>query len=345
MKLLIIGGTIFLGKHTAEAALARGHEVTTFTRGVHEADSNSDIERLHGDRRSDLSALRGRRWDAVIDTCGYVPSAVRASARLLSDTAEHYSFISSQSVYANYDVLGIDENHPVKELTDEQVQEAEEMKPGAGTVAYSYGELYGGLKARCERAAEAEMPGRTANIRAGMIVGPNDYSDRFTYWVRRMAAGGEALSPANANQPVQLIDVRDLGAWLIRLAENRQAGVFNSTGPDYKLTFGEMLEACRSASGSDAELTWVSEQFIEEEKIEGWSELPFWNPTAENIENFFSTDCSKAFKAGLTFRPIAETVADTLAWDQTRDAAIELKAGLKPEREKELLEAWHSRKR
>lgn len=341
MKLLVIGGTVFLGRHVVEAALESGHEVTTFTRGLHNSGQLPEVEQLHGDRRGDLSELRGRRWDAVIDTCGYVPSAARASARLLADAVEHYAFISSQSVYANYDVPGIDENHAVQELTDEQVQEAKAIKPSTATIAVSYGAMYGGLKALCERAVEEEMPGRALNVRAGLIVGPHDYSDRFTYWVRRIAQGGEVLAPGMQEQPVQLVDVRDLSDWLVRMALNGQAGVFNATGPDGKLTLGETLETCRSVSGSDASLTWVSEEFIADKKIEGWSELPLWNPSEANIANFFSVDCSKAIASGLTFRPLTETVRDTLEWDKTRDPATELRAGLKREREAELLSDWH----
>ncbi len=201
MKLLIIGGTVFLGRHVAKAALGRGHEVTTFSRGVHDTDELPEVEKLRGDRRGDLSVLGGRRWDAVVDTCGYVPGAVRASARLLADSVEHYAFISSQSVYANYDAPKLDESHVVQELTDGQVQEAEAMKVDNGIIAVNYGEMYGGLKARCERTVEEEMPGRTISVRAGLIVGPQDYSDRFTYWVRRISQGGEVLAPGNREQP------------------------------------------------------------------------------------------------------------------------------------------------
>jgi 2'-hydroxyisoflavone reductase len=343
MKILIIGGTIFLGRHVVEAALSRGHEVTLFNRGVHDDGSFPEVEKLRGDRKEDLSALSGRRWDAVVDTCGYIPGVVRASARLLADAVEHYTFISSQSVYADYNEPNIDESYAVSQLTDEQVREAEAIKPSSATTAVSYGEMYGGLKALCERAVEEEMNGRALNVRAGLIVGPHDYSDRFTYWVQRIGQGGEVLAPGNANQPVQLVDVRDLSEWIVRMAEQRQAGVFNATGPDYKMMLGETLEACRSASGSDAKLTWVSEEFIAEEKIEGWSELPLWNPTDANIGNFFSIDSSKAINAGLSFRPVTETARATLEWDSARDSDVELKAGIKPEREKELLEKWHQR--
>ncbi len=341
MKLLIIGGTVFLGKHLIEAALARGHEVAMFNRGTHDDGMFPEVERLRGDRREDLSALRGRRFDAVIDTCGYVPVTVRASARLLSESAAHYTFISSQSVYASYDVPGMDEMHTVQKLSDEQVREAEAIKPEGNIIAVNYGEMYGGLKALCERVVEEEMPGRALSIRAGLIVGPGDYTDRFTYWVRRVAAGGEVLAPGDADRPVQLVDVRDLAEWLVRMAENRTAGIYNATGPARKLSMQELLEACRSASGSDASFTWVSDDFLKEAEVAGWSEMPLWLPAEDNVVNFFSVDCGKAINAGLTFRPPVETARAILEWDRTRDG--ELRAGLKLEREMELLRAWHQK--
>lgn len=339
MKLLILGGTIFLGRYLVECALARGHKVTTFNRGRHDSELFPEVEKLHGDRRRDLGKLSGRRWDAVIDTCGYVPSAVRASTRLLFDSVDHYTFISSQSVYASFDVGGIDENYPVQKLTDEQVQEAEMIDPGGGIVAVSYGAMYGGLKARCEQTVEEEMPGRTLSIRSGLIVGPHDYSDRFTYWVRRVAEGGEVLAPGEPDSPVQFVDVRDLSDWIVRMAETRQMGIYNATGPDRKMTMLELLETCRDASDSKTRLIWVSEQFLKDAHVTGWSELPLWLPSEDNIVNFFSVDCGKAIRCGLTFRPLPETARDTLRWDRSRNT--ELRAGLARDRENELLRAWH----
>ena len=342
MKLLILGGTVFLGRHIVEAALLRGHEVTLFNRGQHDTGLFPQVEKLHGDRTNDLDALRGRRWDAVIDTSGYVPRVVRASARLLAGAVEHYTFISSQSVYANFDAPGVDESAPVKTLTDEQVREAEKIVPVNPTIAVNYGEMYGGLKALCEQAVEEEMQGRALSIRAGLIVGPYDYSDRFTYWVRRVAQGGEVLAPGKPDRPVQIIDARDLAEWVVRMAEERQTGIFNATGPDYRLTMQRMLEDCKSASGSDANFVWVGDQFLKEAEVAGWSELPLWLPEEHKVANFMSVDSSKAIAAGLTFRPLAETVRATLAWDSTRPPEVELRNGLKHEREMELLQAWHS---
>ncbi len=340
MKLLIIGGTVFLGRHLAEIALSKGHDVTIFNRGTRDDAIRPGIERLKGDRRHDLTALLGRRWDAAIDTCGYVPSAVSATTKLLKDSIEHYTFVSSQSVYANYDQTGIDERYEVQELTDDQITQAEAIEPAGKVIAVSYGQMYGGLKALCERAAEIEMPGRTLCIRAGLIVGPLDYSDRFTYWVRRIAAGGEVLVPGKPERPVQLIDVRDLASWMIIMAEKRQAGVFNATGPKSKLSFRKLLNDCRDASNGDARFTWVNDEFIKSMNVSGWSELPLWLPAEDNIDNFFSVNCSKAISQGLSFRPAIETARDTLTWDNVRTGT--LNAGLSRERELELLRAWHN---
>jgi 2'-hydroxyisoflavone reductase len=339
MKLLILGGTVFLGRYLIESAQNRGYEVAMFNRGRHGSELFPEVEKLRGDRRVDLSALIGGRWDAVIDTCGYVPSEVRASAALLSDSVQHYTFISSQSVYANFDVAGIDETHPVKKLTYEEVERAESIKPGDGIIAVSYGDLYGGLKALCEETIEDEMPGQSLSIRSGLIVGPYDYSDRFTYWVRRAAAGGEVLAPGHADSPIQLVDVRDLADWIIQMVEIRQTGTFNATGPEKRMTMKEMLDTCRAASSSDATFTWVSEQFLKDADVAGWSELPLWLPSEDNVINFFAVDCSEAIESGLKFRPLTATVYDTLEWDKSRNTV--LRAGLAREKEIELLRTWH----
>ncbi len=338
MKLLIIGGTIFLGRHLVEAAHERAHEVTLFNRGLHEPDLFPEVEKLRGDRLHDLSSLHGRHWDAVIDTCGYIPKVVRASAALLADAVEHYTFISSLSVYPDWNVPGTNENSPVKTLADEEVQRAENIKGANPVVAVNYGEMYGGLKALCEREVENALPGRALVIRPGLIVGPHDYSDRFTYWVHRVAEGGEVLAPGRADRRVQFVDARDLARWNIALIEEHRTGVFNATGPDYALTMQRLLEECKTVSRSDARFTWLSEDFLLAQGAEPWSEVPLWIPEADDILR-----CDKAISAGLTFRPIADTIRDTLDWDATRPRNLERRAGLRPERETQLLRAWHNR--
>lgn len=341
MNLLIIGGTIFLGRHLVEAAQARGHEVTIFNRGRHNPELFPDVEKLHGDRIVNLDALRGRRWDAVIDTCGYVPKAVRASAELLADAVEHYTFISSVSAYAEMPREGFDESAPVGTITPERLAEAEAVVYGDRPNAGSYGEAYGPLKALCEEAAAAAMPGRTLNVRAGLIVGADDYMDRFPYWVARVARGGEMLAPGPPERRVRVIDVRDLADWNVRMAENRLAGTFNATGAEDNLTFGSLLDECQTVSASDAEFVWTSEEFLEEQNVEPWTELPLWMPAAYN--GIFEARNDKAIAAGLTFRPLADTAREVLEWSQTRPTNHEWRAGLKPEREQELLRAWQQR--
>jgi len=340
MKLLIIGGTIFLGRHLVEAALARGHEVTIFNRGQHSPELFPEIEKLHGDRIVNLDALRGRRWDAVIDTCGYVPKVVSASAELLADAVEHYTFISSISAYADFPREGSDESAPVTTITAEQLAEAESIDYGDRPTAVTYGEAYGALKALCEQAVEAAMPGRALNIRAGLIVGTQDYSDRFPYWVNRVAEGGEMLAPGSPDRRVRVIDARDLAEWNVRMAEERHAGTFNATGAEDGLTMERMFDECRTVCGSDAEFVWVSEEFLVEQKVEAWSELPLWVPAEYN--GIFEASNDKALAAGLTFRPLADTAREVLAWSKTRPTNHRWRAGLKPEREQELLRAWRS---
>ena len=336
MKILILGGTVFLGAHLVEAALARGHQVTIFNRGQHNPDWHPEVEKLRGDRSRDVEALRGRRWDAVIDTCGYVPGVVRKSAELLADAVEHYTFISSCSVYGNFDLAGTDENAPVSTITPEQVDEAEKIDTGERATALTYGEMYGALKALCERAAEEAMPGRVLSVRAGLIVGPYDYSDRFTYWVHRVARGGGVLAPGRPGRRVRVIDARDLAEWIIRMAETRQAGIYNATGAEDGLTMARLLEECRAVSGSDAKFIWASEEFLLAQKVGAWGEMPLWIP--EEYNGIFLVNNDKAIMAGLTFRPLSDTIKDTLTWDATRPPNTERRAGLNPARERELLE-------
>jgi len=326
MKILIIGGTQFVGRHLVDAALARGHDLTLFNRGQHNADLFPTVEKLRGDRDGDgLNILRGRTWDAVIDTCGYVPRIVRQSAELLADAVSRYVFISSISVYADFKTVGLDENGALGTLED---PETEEITGGA----------YGPLKVLCEQAVEDALPGRALLIRPGFIVGPHDPTDRFTYWPHRIALGGAMLAPGSPSQRVQIIDARDLAEWTIRLLETGAAGVYNATGPDSPLTLGTLLETCRTVSGSDARFQWVSDAFLKANDAGSFSLLPFYVPAAPDTGGLMTASISKAVAAGLTFRSLAETVQDTLAWDKTRPADVPLKVGLTLERERELLE-------
>jgi 2'-hydroxyisoflavone reductase len=324
MRLLILGGTIFLGRHLAEQALARGHTLTLFNRGQHGPDLFPQAEHLRGDRKSDLAALESRTWDAVIDTCGYIPRDVRASAGLLASRVDHYTFISTISVYPTYEKIGTAEGDPVGTLADPTVDEVT-------------GDTYGPLKALCEQAAEEAMPGRVLTVRPGLIVGPNDPTDRFTYWPWRIARGGPFLAPEHPGYLVQYIDVRDLAAWTLSMVEAGRTGIYNATGPVAPQPLGELLDACAEAAGTRLEPVWASAAFLEEGGVQPWVELPLWLPDTPEYAGFSQVSIAKALAEGLTFRPTVTTCADTLAWARTRPLDQQWRAGLAPEKEAELL--------
>ncbi len=324
MKILIIGGTQFVGRHLAEAALTRGHELTLFNRGRN-AGVFPQAENLRGDRDGDgLNALKGRTWDAVIDTCGYVPRIVKQSAELLADSVASYVFISTISVYADFKTPGLDEGGPLGTLEDPSVENIT-------------GETYGPLKVQCEQAVEAALLGRSLIIRPGFIVDPYDPTDRFTYWPHRVALGSDVLAPGIPTQPVQIIDARALADWTLAMMEQDATGIYNATGPDYTLTLGKILETCREVSGSGAHLEWVSDTFLQENDAASTSLLPFYIPASAGMPGLMTASIAKAVAAGLTFRPLAETIQDTLDWDKTRPADEPRKVGMSLERERELL--------
>ncbi|HEX6287987.1 MAG TPA: SDR family oxidoreductase [Herpetosiphonaceae bacterium] len=330
MKLLILGGTAFLGRAIVNAALERGHELTLFNRGQRNPDLFTELEQLRGDRDGNLEALRGRSWDVVIDPSGYLPRVVRDSAELLADAVEHYTFISSISVYADFSTVGMDETAPVGMLEDTSVEEIT-------------GETYGPLKALCEQAVEQTLPGRSLIIRPGLIVGPHDPTDRFTYWVERVARGGDVLAPGRPEMPVQIIDVRDLAEWTVQMVEERRTGTYHATGPDRLLTMEQMLTACKGVSGSDARFVWVDEECLQAAGAESWTEVPLWIPEQPEMRGFLAMSIAKARAAGLSFRPLTTTIRDTLDWSRTRPTDDERRAGLRPEREREILELWSQR--
>jgi 2'-hydroxyisoflavone reductase len=327
MRLLILGGTVFLGRHLVEAARARGHVVTLFNRGQHNPDLFPAVEKVRGDRDGGLDALRGRTWDATIDTSGRLPRVVRQSAALLAPAVGHYIFISTMSVYADLAQVGITENSPVGSLPDDYAE--------------TDTSLYGPLKAACEREVEAALPGRALILRPGLIVGPYDPTNRFTYWPRRIAAGGEVLVFGTPDNPIRFnIDARDLAEWTVRLAEAETTGTFNAQGPTNSLTMGTLTETCRTVSGSDPRFTWVDEEFLHAQGVRPWTELPLWLPRQMNAIHTARID--RALAAGLVFRPLAETVRDVLAWDRNLPPDFPRPNGLAPERERELLAAWHA---
>jgi 2'-hydroxyisoflavone reductase len=326
--LLILGGTRFLGPEIVEAAKASGWTITLFNRGKTNPGLFPDLEKLQGDRNGDLKSLEGRAFDAVIDTSGYVPRQVRDSATLLGKSAKQYVFVSSISVYSDLSKPGVDETGPVAILADPTV---EKVTDGS----------YGGLKALCEKAAESAMPGRVTNVRPGLIVGPNDGTDRFTYWPVRVARGGEVLAPNRPEDPVQLIDVRDLALWIVKTIDTKTTGVFNATSAPLRI--GDVLDACKAANGGDARFTWVEAAFLKAQKVEEWSDLPVWTSPAGSDAGAGQVSNARAVAKGLAFRPLSATAKDTLDWWKTlpKERTSKLKSGLSPERETTVLGAWH----
>jgi 2'-hydroxyisoflavone reductase len=329
LRLLVLGGTVFLGRHLVDAAVARGHEVTLFNRGRTNPELFPEVERLQGDRESDLSALEGRRWDAAIDVHGRMPRVVQPVAELLAGTVDHFTFVSSISAYGEVSPVGVDENFPTAEFP-----------PGTHEDDL---ENYGPCKAECERIAQRVFTERTFVPRPGLIVGPQDPTDRFTYWPRRVAAGGEVLAPGDPDRPVQVVDGRDLAEWIVRMVETGATGTYNATGPAAPLTMGRMLETCCTVAGSDAELVWVSDEFLLEERVGQWMELPLWIADPE-LEGLLAVDVTGAVASGLSFRPLEQTIRDTLAWDAARPVGERATdVGLAPGREAELLKTWRVR--
>lgn len=320
MRLLVIGGTVFLGRHLVSAALAAGHQVTTLNRGTHNLVEQAEVEKLRADRESDLSILSGRTFDAVIDTCGYHPDTVRRTLNVLAGLVGTYVFISTVSVYGNFSAIAISEQDPIKyTLPGEQ-----------GT--------YGSLKADCERVVTELMPEDSLIIRPGLMGGPYDSTDRFTYWPARFARGGNILVPSRLDTLIQFIDARDLAVWVIRLAAAQARGIYTATGPQGRLSLGDFLDACEQAAGKASQMVRVEDAVLEKAGVAPWTELPLWIPAADrSLAGVMRLDRSKAIAAGLTYRPIAATIADTLDWDRTRDPSIPRLAGLSEEREQAIL--------
>ena len=330
MKLLVIGGARFSGRALTERALARGHEVTLFHRTPTELFP--EAEHVIGDRDQGIEALSGRGFDAVVDTCGYVPRAVRASAELLSESG-WYGFISSLSAHPEDLPPGANEDSPTFEAPFPDTEDVTD-------------ESYGPLKVACERQVIDIFGDHACVIRPGFIVGPNDPTDRFTYWVRRGSAGGEMLAPAPSSYGLQWVDARDLAAFVLHLAEHATPGVFGVVDRAPTMTLGELIAEAATSAGADTQVTWVDEAFISsvfggdddggDDSDDPHDAFPLWWPEAPGFHAF---DPARAFEAGLSCRSPSETVRDTLAWDRARQQAP-LLAGLSPEREQHLLAEW-----
>ena len=337
LRILILGGTGFTGPYQVNYALSRGHKITTFNRGkTHPGELPKEVEQLIGDRNGKLEALKDRQWDVVIDNPTTLPAWVRDAAQILKGNVERYVFISTISVYGE-PKEGVDENAPT-----EKYDGPDPYKETLEAMRASGFKTYGPLKALSEREAQKWFPGKTLVIRPGLIVGPRDETDRFTYWPVRIDRGGEVLAPGAPDDPVQFIDARDLAEWTIRMAENRETGVYNATGPVKPLGIGGMLDGIKDALKSNAKFTWVNEDFLTQQKVQAWSDMPVWTGKDGALAR---TKIDKALAKGLTFRPLSETAPDTLAWFKSlpSDRRSKLRAGLTSEREAEVLTAWHER--
>lgn len=325
MRVLILGGTVFLGRHLVASAVTSGHDVTVFHRGEHTATLPTGVREILGDRNGDLHELQGQAWDAVIDTSGYVPRLVRRAVDALHSSTPHYTFISTISVYGENPPADADETTPVATLADPTVEDVT-------------GATYGALKALCEQVVQTGYADHALIIRPGLIVGPFDKTDRFTYWPHRLALGGMILAPGDPAGPVQFIDARDLADWTVQMVEQGATGVFNTTGPAQTLTMRDFLAVAQATINPAATLEWVDEAFLLAQDVGPWMEIPLWLPAAD--AGLAQTNITKALQAGLTFRPLTTTLQDTLAWDATRPADSPRQAGLAPEREQAVLAAW-----
>jgi 2'-hydroxyisoflavone reductase len=339
LRLLILGGTGFTGPFQVEYAVARGHRVTVFNRGRRDTTLPAAVEQLIGDRSAEggLAALEGRDWDAVIDNPTTLPFWVRDAGRVLQGRTGQYVFISTLSVYAANDVADAAEDAALVEYTGSE---------DPMSLRQVTGPLYGPLKALSEREAERWFPDRATIIRPGLIVGPRDESDRFTYWPVRVQRGGEVMAPGDPRDPVQFIDARDLAEWTIRMVEDRVFGRFNATGPRAPTTIGELLGGARAVlpGSHDVRFTWVPAEFLAQHEVRPWGHMPVWVPPVGGSLGFAQRSNAAAVANGLTFRPLAETVRDTLAWHEARPAErrATLAAGLAADREREVLAAWHA---
>ena len=332
LQILILGGTRFLGPHQVEYALARGHEVTLFNRGKTNPDLFPELEKLRGDRNDDLAALEGRRWDAVIDNSAGIPRWIRDVGELLQDRVHQYLFISSTGVFYPYLSTDIAEDGTLATLADPTVEEVT-------------GETYGGLKALCEQESETWFPGRATVVRPHLIVGPGDNTDRFTYWPVRIARGGEVMAPGDPADRVQIIDVRDLARFCILCLEERHTGAYNALGPYSPLSIGGMLDGIRATVANEISFTWVDREFLAEYEVQPWQQMTVWVPPVDDLLGMCHIDGSKAFTAGLTLRPLADTARDTLQWwhGLAEERRSTPRAGCPVELEESTLAAWHEK--
>lgn len=332
LRILILGGTGFIGPHLVRYALARGHTVTLFNRGRTNTHLFPEVEKLIGDRNGDLEALEGRTWDAVIDNSASTPIWVRNSAQLLKDSVNTYLFTSTRSVYSDVSRVSLNEETGPLHVVDRAMVDSGESIP------------YGPAKVLCEMEANDALPGRTLIIRPGLIVGPGDTTDRFTYWPARIDRGGEVLAPGDPENPVMYIDVRDLAEWYVHLLEQGALGVLNALGPESPLSFAELLYGIRAITSSPIWFTWVDTDFLLDRGIRPYSDMPLWVPARGETAGFQRFDLSKPLAMGIKYRPLAVTARDTLDYHYSRplERQQQMRPGVSAERERELLELWRA---
>ncbi len=355
LDLLMLGGTGFLGPHIVWRAQERGHNVTLFNRGQTGPDLFPDLDLIEGDRYSDLENLKlaveeGRTWHGAIDTFAYVPSVVESMMDVIKGAVEHYTLVSTISVYADFATVGADESAPLAEISDEVAEGI--------TTHREVGANYGSMKARCEKAGEVGMPGRIANVRPGLIVGPRDTTGRFTYWPVRGTEGGTMIAPGQPSDPIQIIDVRDLAAFVVLAFEQKLSGAYNAISPAGKFTISDVVESAIKVGDAGTKAQWIDAEFLEMHGVNGWQHMPAWiSPTTEGYAGFGQTNCERATKAGMTIRPMADTMQATLEYYRARGPELEaergeefaaqwrrsVRGGLPPELERTVLEAWENR--
>ena len=335
VKMLILGGTGFIGPHMVRYALDRGHELTLFNRGRSNTDLFPDVETLLGDRNGDLESLRGRTWDVCMDNNASNIDWVKFSTEFLKDSVGRYFYVSSRSAYSDLSAIPMHAGAPTF------TYETAGVEPGAETLPY------GLQKALCERQVQAAFPSNSTLVRPGLIIGPGDTTDRFTYWPVRIHRGGEVLSPGDPSDTVQIIDVRDLTEWMVRMAEDGTTGVFNGVGPAIPRPMEQLLYGIRAVTTAETTFTWVPADFLAEQGVRPYSHMPVWMPPTPGREGFARFDLTPEVKSGLTFRPLAVTAKDTLDYHFSRPAELQdpLRAGLPAEREAEVLAAWHAANR
>ncbi len=330
LNILILGGTGFLGPHTVNAALAQGHNVTLFNRGKTDPELFSQLETIKGDRNTDdVKKLAGRKWDAVIDTSAYFPRSVNMALEVLKNNIKQYLFVSTISVYADWSKVNMDETAATGKIDDPMDEKIT-------------GESYGALKALCEKAAEKQLPGKVSIIRPGLIVGPRDKTDRFTYWPVRIKKGGKILAPGDGSDFIQYIDVRDLAEWMVYCLQHQILGTYNAQSNGADITIGQLLKTCVAELNPKAELVWVPTEFLEKHEVAPWQEMPTWLPPKGEYAGSGTMSSKKAYANGLKERPMETVVKDCYEWyvSLLEERRAKLRAGIDPEKEQRVLTAW-----